>query len=958
MRDNQRWIKILPVLRCVMPMVIFLLMAGRPFADAIDASQWNGPSVPVGEILVRVDDTKSNGFDWQGAATVLIQLKPGDLLTPQRLDESRKALSSFAAVTVNVDPQPGGAAVTFEIQPYKRIKSIDISGAYPLFEKDVRTVMTVASGDIFRSTDMPVQEKLIAERYQHEGYIDPRVHIAWEQEEEDGHYHLDVMIEKGAYYSPGQVRLHGNRAYGHADIIGRLKTWRSSTLGLGLGRFVTRDLDEDIGKLTTFYRKKGFADVSITGELERDADRRRISCDLKIEEGLRYTVHFEGNRFYSDFRLKRDLVLFEKGNRGNIGLRRSIQNIRRRYLAAGFVQVQVRWQVSTVPGELFDVKAVVITIEEGRRHIVKQVSIVGNAHLDHQTIAKQMLTRPPQGLHSGAFVKEVLYEDLLAIKSLYRSRGYLGVRITEEIQIEAVQPKGVQPRGEQPKGEQIDKLSADVQVVIHITEGPQTIVGKVQIEGAAPVAVAELMEKIKLKPGDIYPPLQVRTDEENLSAAISSVGYPYVSVKGTETLTEDRTRADVRFSIDAGTSVRTGEIFFFGNFRTRERFLRREMGIDSGAPFDLRKVLEAQRRLRDLKVFDSVQVRTVGLKEKADTVHLFVRCSEKKPYYFEIGGGYQTDKGIFGRAKAGDHNFLGTGKDVSLSGEASEVGGRYGLNIFEPRLLGTRFSANAGLYWERSQPFNQDFGVDTTGASLSFSHDWGPFWKTVLANQFERREQFLRNDTLAAEYQNPEDYEPRAVFVVTPSIQWDNRDSFIRPQRGLLSSLAVDLSTGLDNALDDFIKYRFDVRGFRSLIRRMVFAGRIYAGFIEPYGGDQPPQDQLFFLGGANTVRGYEENLLRYDSEGKAVGGRMSLSASLEARIDIGRNFELIPFVDTGSVQKALVEEGNDDFRWSCGLGLQYITPIGPMGIFYGQKIDRRPGESRGRWHLSIGYTF
>ena len=636
--------------------------------------------------------------------------------------------------------------------------------------------------------------------------------------------------------------------------------------------------------------------------------------------------------------MRGDLVLSARGNRGNIGLRRSIQNIRRRYLEAGFAEVRVRWQVTTVPGDRFDVNAVAIKIEEGRRHTVSRVRLVGNAHLDRQTILKQMLTRPARGVRSGAYVKEVLREDLLAIEALYRSRGYLGAQVTDEVRIDA--------------------HDAEVHVDIRIAEGPQTIVGQVLVEGDAPVAVTDLWKRIETKPGGIYLPHRRRADEEALSSVIASVGYPYVRVVGTERFSEDRSRVDIRYAVDAGVPVRTGEISLFGNFRTRERFIRREMAIDSGAPFDLRQVLEAQRRLRDLNVFDAVQVRAVGLKEKADTVHLFVRCSEKRPYYLEIGGGYQTDKGLFVRGKVGDRNFIGMGKDVSLGAEASEVGSRYELSVYEPRLLGTRLSANAGVYWERSRPFNQDFGVDTTGASLSFSRDWGPFIKTVLANQFERRDQYLRDDTPAADYQDSEDFEPRTVFVVTPSIQWDNRDAFIRPRHGLLASLAVDCSSGVDNALDDFFKYRFDARGFYPLMSRVVLAGRVYAGFIEPYGGDNPPQDQLFFLGGASTVRGYEENLLRYDAEGKAVGGRMALSAGIEARIDIGYKFELTPFIDTGSVQKALVDEGNDDFRWSYGLGLQYITPIGPMGLFYGQKIDRRPGESSGRWHLSIGYTF
>ena len=100
------------------------------------------------------------------------------------------------------------------------------------------------------------------------------------------------------------------------------------------------------------------------------------------------------------------------------------------------------------------------------------------------------------------------------------------------------------------------------------------------------------------------------------------------------------------------------------------------------------------------------------------------------------------------------------------------------------------------------------------------------------------------------------------------------------------------------------------------------------------------------------------ENLLRFDSDGQAVGGREIIQASIEARYDLGLNLEASIFYDTGAVRNAQSPGGTDDFQDSVGIGLRYMTPVGPIGFLYGWKLDPRPGESSGRLHFSMGYTF
>jgi outer membrane protein insertion porin family len=923
-------------------LLIFILVAlwfaaAAPTVHA-ETLPWDGQPRPITQISIAVDDPHPDDFDWQGLARVLVNMAPGDTLTAGMLESAEEALAQFALARSRVEAVPPGVRVFFVLRPYKLIHTIDIRGNYPLFERDVRNAMTIAPGDFFDAAILPDQEALIAQRFRAEGYVDPRVRISWRQRPSDGHYQIAVVIHKGPHYTLDEVQPRGNRFRADSGIRMRMASWRRSRLGFGTARFRAEQIRDDVRRLTAFYRRKGFADVVITEQTVMDDQSHQAVCELTISEGPRYEIGFAGNQFFSDRALRRQMVLREVGNRGNIGLRRSQHNIRRRYLKAGFADVGVRWRDDARTENGQAVREIIFEIDEGPRHIVEAVHIADNTRIDTETLRRQILTRPPTRFRAGAYVAEVLVEDLVAIRTLYQSRGYLDVRAEEALAI--------------------DPETGRVTVAITIAEGPQTRVGTIEIEGDAPVAPARLKPSLVLGPGDPYLPVKRQEDEDRLAAQIAASGYPHAQAGGTASLSTDHTRADIVYTIDTGPLVHVGEVFFLGNFRTRDRFMRREMDLAPRAPFALQKVWEAQRGMRDLNIFDSVHVRTIGLKERADTVHLLVQAAEQKPYYLETGAGYQTDKGVYGRAQIGDRNFLGTAKEIRASVEASEVGYRWETGISEPRLLGSRIRADAGVFGERSEPFNQQFGTHSTGANLNFTRRWGRSYTTALAMRYERREQFLRGESETTAEIDPETLAPRAILTATPFVQFDSRDTFIRPRAGHLASVAVDISKGLDNVLDDFLKYRFDVRTYYTPVQRLTLAARAWLGILEPYGGDALPLDQLFFLGGTHAVRGFGENLLRFDAEGNPVGGRLGLAASLEGRIDIGRNFELVPFVDTGGLWQVPLDAGSDTLRWAAGLGLQYITPIGPIGLFYGHKLDRRPGESSGQWHFSIGYTF
>jgi len=896
----------------------------------------------VSSIVIKLGDVPDRESNWLAMAKSLIFLREGEPFSETRLQESMEALKvskKFGEIHVDSREDKEGVSLQFQLTPFRLVKDIKIDGKYPLFEREILKAMTIYTGDVFIQDELPEEAALITELFRREGFIAPKVEVTAREDPGDGHFIVHVDIEKGVYYELEKLEIRGNRAFSDTRLKVKMRTWRASLLPGSAGRFRDENLKKDIAHLTEYFWQKGYPEAAVDFKMEKESGSNGVSVFVKIDEGRRYDIEFVGNDAFWDRTLKQDLVLYKEGNKRDLGLKKSIKKIKERYRTAGYLEARVRIEEKAKTYKDQKVRRLRFVIDEGPRAVVRAVEIAGNHAFDDAKLKKQMLVRLPGFLDKGAFVPERLNEDAYAITSLYRKHGYLEAKVTEDL-----------------------TWSQDrrhVSIKLDIEEGIQSMVSSLKIKGVTVASEEEAYGVIMLQEGQPFRKYMVQSDENALSALISEKGYPHVKVTGEVLPTEDRSKVHLVYGVNEGPYVKMGQVYCTGNFRTRKKILQKELNMAPGEPFSLVQLLKGQKNIRDLSLFDTVRFKTMGLKERREEINLFVEMEEKKPYFVESGVGYETDTGLFLSAKIGDRNLFGTNKDAWLAGQWSEIGYRGDLGFLEPRLFGTKTSAAFGLFAERREEFNQDFGTTIYGSSLGFSREAFPHVTTGLACRFERRDQFRtdsRDDALAM---NDDQFEPRSIMVTTPSIIYDTRDSFVRPGKGIFSSLSVDVSKGISNALDDFLKYRFDLRYYVTPLRRLTFACLGRAGHIDPFNEEEAvPDDQLFFLGGISDVRGFGENLLRFDANGDPLGGRTAAAGSLEARLDLGLNLELAAFYDVGRLTNTLGDDASDQLRASVGLGLRYITPIGPIGFLYGRKLDPEEGESRGRLHFSVGYTF
>lgn len=922
------------------------LSAGMAVTTARCEDSPGSSTTTVAGIVFDIRSDYGDGAYWESRAADLIGLRLGGPFSPDQLAadiETLRASNLFEEITAP-DPETTaeGVRIRFQLTPFRRIKDIRLINAFPMFEREILNAMTIYTGDVFVAEKLSAQADLLMQLYKREGYIDPKVDVSAAEDPRDGDYVVTVRVRKGPYFVLRDVAVTGNRTFSDFRLKLRLSTWKTSQLFDEMQRFNKKDVDADGKNLLAFYREKQFADIAVTPVIQEQP----CSCDkmirFEIHEGPRYHIEFQGNRRFWDWTLKKDLVLFRQGNRGELGLKKSVRKIQERYHQAGYLQARINPVSVMADEDGMPLRTIRLNIEEGPPSVVEEIRIQGNDSFDDGKIEKQMLTRPPGLIHDGRFVPEILDADVRAILSLYLKAGYREVAVQKNIDWR-------------------DDPSTQIRhavVRIDIVEGIRTMVNAIDIAGVSTAERAELIQLLALKSGEPFREYMVQSDENTLAAGISEKGYPHVTAGSTVDFSADGAVASVLFSVEKGPYAEMGRIYPVGNFRTRERIIRDEIEQRPGEPFSFTKMLASQRNVQDIGAFDKARLRPLGLQEKSKEIDLMVEVEEKKPYFFQMGTGYNTQKEFYVNSRIGDHNLLGSNKDAFVGGELSMIGYRLEAGLVEPRFLWSRIQATLNLYGEEKRELNKNYGTRTQGASLLFNRK---LLETITASfglRYELRDQFQRTaEPIPAD--ELELFEPRSILVASPAVTYDSSDSFIRPRKGLIATLSLDVSRGLLNSLDDFNKYGFRLQYYYTPVKKLTIALRGRTGYIEPHNARSViPDDQLFYLGGLSDVRGFDENKLRYDVSGQAVGGRSEMLGSVEARWDLGLNFELSVFYDTGRIQSALSAEGDDGWRSSAGMGLAYITPIGPIGLMYGHKLNKRPDESPGRFHFSIGYTF
>lgn len=483
------------------------------------------------------------------------------------------------------------------------------------------------------------------------------------------------------------------------------------------------------------------------------------------------------------------------------------------------------------------------------------------------------------------------------------------------------------------------EASSVVTTIPIVSEGEQYKVGVVGLTGDDIFDEQELRRLVRLRTGEIYSRERVRRDILALTNAYTDQGYAFADATPTVALDDQQRLVSVTYTVRPGSRVYIGRIDIRGNERTRDWVIRRELRVDEGELYSGRKLRRSRQRLTNLDYFEEVKIDTLRRPEQG-LIDLEVDVTEKSTGQFTAGLGFSSVETVVFQASVTQRNLFGRGQSITAQGRIGGLTQDFSISFSEPWLFGRPINGGVSVF--RRQVNFQTFDSRRTGFSLTLGRAFGEFLRGSLTYSFEELDISDLEPGAADLLQEQEG--SSLSSSITPRVVRDSCNSRFNPSQGSLNSFEIEVA-GLGGE-NRFYKITGDSTWYYPLAYGLTGFVKGRFGIGTGYGGEDLPASERFFLGGPTTVRGFGfRDIGPQDLDGNPLGG----TSFVQFNIEIGRSFSrilrLVTFMDVGNVYAQEQKFDLGELRRSVGFGIRFITPVGPVRMDWGFKLDRRPGE-------------
>ncbi len=735
------------------------------------------------------------------------------------------------------------------------------------------------------------------------------------------------------------IDIQGNKSIGIAQVLAKIKT----RVGQEYQELVVSD---DLKRL---YNTGHFADVQIDHE---DMDGGyKIIVRLK-EKPIVEEITFSKTRYYNKNFLQSKMKTKKDKFLDNKTLKDDTNTIEELYKKKGLTQIKV--DVETFVDETTNKASLHFIIREGYRVKIKRINVYGNTAYPDKRIIKVIKSRTAWLFNGGILKEDVLEEDMTRIQAFYEQNGYIDAKATN---VSEPLYKGF------------------VNINITVEEGKRYYVGAVSITGNSVLSEYDVKSSIKnIKEGNIFSHEKLDEDTGNIRNAYFDRGYISASVEEATSFNTETGKVDIKLAIKEGGLAYVNKIKIQGNTRTRDIVIRRELRMYPGDQFDGKKLRKSKERLKNLGYFEDVGY-DIEDTDQVDQKDLLVQVKEAKTGSFSFGGGYSTVDQLVGFIEVEQKNFdianwpsfTGGGQDLRLRGEIGSTRKNLVLGFTEPWLFDYPISGGFDAFLtERNRDNNTGYAYDEKriGGDLRLGKSFNDNFSVGSTYRLEQIKIGNLEDNSSADLAAEEG--TNVVSSVGFSTTNDYRDSPIVPTSGLVVNNSFDVAGGPLGGDKDF--YRLQTGGsyyvplkFNELTTVLELSGR--TGMVKAYGdSDRVPIFERYFLGGAQSVRGYNERKVGPldPVTQEPIGGETMLVGNVEYTVPIIDILKAAVFYDIGNVWSKVEDYGDGGLKAGTGLGLRVKTPIGPINLDYGIPLNSEPGEQKksGKFYFSVSRGF
>jgi outer membrane protein insertion porin family len=652
---------------------------------------------------------------------------------------------------------------------------------------------------------------------------------------------------------------------------------------------------------------------------------------------------------------------------------RAEQELKRQYINRSLYGAEVVTTVTPIERNRVNLT---FSVTEGDAAKINDIRIVGNHAFSESTLKKQFDQDTGGWLSwytkSDRYARSKLNADLETLRSYYLQRGYLDFRI-DSTQV-AISP---------------DKQK--ISLVVNVHEGEKFVVSGVNLEGNYLERDDEFKSLVKIKPGQAYNADLVAETTKAFSDHFSNFGFAFARVEAIPEIDRENNRVAFTLRADPSRRAYVRRIQVSGNDRTRDEVIRREFRQFESSWYDGDKIKLSRDRVDRLGYFTEVDIDTQEIPGSPDQVDLIVNVKEKPTGAVTLGAGFSSAEKVSLSFGIKQENAFGSGNYLGLDVNTSKYNRTIVVSTTDPYFTQDGISRTLDVYYRTSRPYSGDFydgntlvnsedlySIVSKGASIRFGVPFSEI-DTVYFGAGIEQTSIKKGIYMPIQYQ---EYANKNNTAIPLTLGWgrDSRDSALAPNSGRYQRFNAEFSPAGDLK---YVKANYQFQQYVPVTKAITFALNAEFGWGKGFGGKGFPIFKNYYAGGLGSVRGFEQGSLgprsnQYigvDGNPTTSSGTSSLGGSGKAVL----NFELIApfpgagndktlrwftFFDVGSIYadsdqvRGASATKADGVRASAGLGLSWISPLGPLRLAWANPIRKKSGDELQKLQFQIGTSF